>query len=163
MLAFLRGFRMRSAALLLALCFAAGSARADILLSTGLRSNHSGQITANYVSANNSFFDVFIDVQDANGNSFCIPTDPCFPPNPDRQTTETSRQLDASYFKLSFQALMNGNPITVTGAGLNQKQTQTDSFFDIYFTVDLGNGNSQEGALGIHAAPQPPPITRPLL
>ena len=53
---------------------------------------------------------------------------------------------------------MNGNPVAIDGAGLNQKQLSHDSFFDVYFSVDLGNGNHEQGLLGMDMIP-PSPIT----
>ena len=142
----------RLAFALAALGWVAVPGSADIVPYNSLSYNLNGQPTAHFQAQNGSFFDLLMDVEDINNTTVCIPVDPCFPSSP------TSRQFDAGYFKLTFQALVDGNTLTVTGAVLNQQQTQHDSFFDVFFEVDLGGGVSQEAAFGIDMVPNPPPI-----
>ena len=151
--------RLTVALILGVLLLAAAPASADsILLSSVLQANSGSQVTASYQAGPSTFFDLVVNVQDVNGNHLtCIPGDPCLPINSPGSSLQ-SQPYASGYFKLSFQALMNGNPIAVTGAGLNQLQTLTDSFFDVFFNVDLGGGQFQEGALGIHISPDGPPI-----
>src|SRR5438105_2880281 len=102
---------MRLAASFIAICFAACPASADIVFSRGLDANSSGQATAHFGSVDVPLFDLFVDIQNADGSSRCAPGDPCFQPSPLTQPSVTSRAFSSGQFLVSFQALKNGNPI----------------------------------------------------
>jgi hypothetical protein len=59
--------------------------------------------------------------------------DPYFPIN-SAGSSLTSRQFASGQFQVSFEAMMNGSPIVVDGAGLNQEQQPHNSFFDVYLS-----------------------------
>ena len=83
--------------------------------------------------------------------TFCMPSGPPISPS------LTSNPFSSGQFMVSFQAMIpSGPPERITRAGLNQRQTTTDSFFDVYFEVDVG-GTLMEAALGLHAEPSGPP------
>src|SRR5437870_2684681 len=103
------------------LWLAAGSGLANIVQATGLSTNADGQVTAHYFPGDPILpFDLFVDILNADGSSRCQPIDPCFPIN-SSGTSLKSRQFDSGQFQVLFQAMMNGSPLIVDGAGLNQK------------------------------------------
>src|SRR5437899_12853261 len=86
------------AVLLGALSLAAGLATANIVQATALSTNSTGQVNATFQTGN-SFFDVFVDILDADGNSRCQPTDPCFPVNSAGPSLK-SGELDTGPFQV---------------------------------------------------------------
>ena len=93
----------RLAFVLAALGWVAVPGSADIVPYNRLSYSLSGQPIAHFQAQNGSSFDLLMDVEDINNNTVCQPTNPCFP------GSATSRQFDAGYFKLTFQALVDGN------------------------------------------------------
>ena len=71
---------MRFAAPLLVMCFAAGTASADVVFSRGLSANSKGQVTATFGTADTTFFDVFVDILNADGSSRCTADNVSVPP-----------------------------------------------------------------------------------
>ena len=102
---------MRLAAPLLSIWFAAGTASADIVFSRGLNTNSNGQVTASYGNADSTFFDVFVDIQNADGSSRCVPTAPCVPAGPPNSPSLTSRTFSSGQFLVSFQAMIPAGPL----------------------------------------------------
>ncbi len=104
--------KMRFAATLLTMWFAAGTASANFVLSKGLSSNSNGQVTASYGNADITFFNLFVDMLDANGNSQCAATNTCYTPN-SSGTSLTSRTFGSGEFMVSFQAMQPSGALNV--------------------------------------------------